>query len=175
MNVLTRIRGLWAGRTRPSAVRQASRVGADEAEEGSSLVEFAVTLPVLLLLVTGILVFGVAFSNYIMLNEATAIGARQLAISRGQTLDPCKTVVNAVTAAAPLLVPANLTVSITLNGQSYAGMSSCSGTNTSGAPANMVLGTNAVVKVTYPCSLSLFGDLISSGFLLTAQTTEQMQ
>ena len=107
MTVLTRMRRLWAERS--------------EREEGGALVEFAVTLPVLLLLVTGILVFGVAFSNYIMLNEATAIGARQLAISRGQTLDPCKTVVNAVYAAAPLLVPANLTVTVTLNGQSYAG------------------------------------------------------
>ena len=175
MDVLTRIRGLWAGSPGHPTDAPAPSAEASAAEEGSSLIEFAVTLPVLLLLVTGILVFGVAFSNYIMLNEATAIGARQLAISRGQTLDPCKTVVNAVYAAAPLLVSANLTVTITLNGQSYAGMTTCSGTSTSGAPANMILGTNAVVKVTYPCSLSLFGDLISSGFLLTAQTTEQMQ
>ncbi len=175
MTVPTRIRRLWARHSKRALHGAESCVQGPEGEDGSSLVEFAVTLPVLLLLVTGILVFGVAFSNYIMLNEATAIGARQLAISRGQTLDPCKTVVNAVNAAAPLLIPANLTVTITLNGQSYAGMTSCSGTNTSGAPANMILGTNAVVKVTYPCSLSLFGDLISSGFLLTAQTTEQMQ
>ncbi len=143
-------------------------------EDGQSLIEFAVTLPLILLAVTGILVFGLALNNYMMLTDATAIGARQLAISRGQTLDPCATVVAAVTAAAPLLKPANMTFAISLNGTKYT-TTSCAGTNTSGAPANMVLSSTAIVTVTYPCSLSLFRDLISSSFLLTAQTSEYMQ
>ena len=49
------------------------------------------------------MVFGLAFDNYISLTDATGVGARQLAISRGQTLDPCQTVYTAVTGAAPLL------------------------------------------------------------------------
>ena len=142
-------------------------------DEGQSSVELALTLPVLLLVVTGITSFGVTFNNYLELTEATSVGARQLAISRGQTQDPCQTLVTAVEAAAPTLKPASLTFAISLNGNSYAG-TSCSGSSTSGAPSNMVLGTSAVVTVTYPYSLSLYAITMTSSNL-TAQTTELMQ
>ena len=144
-------------------------------EGGGALVEFAVTIPVFLLLVTGILSFGLAYSNYLMLTQATAVGARQLAVSRGQTLDPCNTVATAVYAAAPLLKPGNMTFTLTLNGVSYPNTTTCSGTIQAGAPSNLILGTKAVVNVTYPASLSLFGDLISTGFSLTAQVAELVQ
>ena len=48
------------------------------------MVEMALVLPVLLLVVTGILTFGLAFNNYLLLTEATSVGARTLAISRGK-------------------------------------------------------------------------------------------
>ena len=144
-------------------------------ESGQSLVELALTLPALLLVVTGLMAFGVAFNNYIMLTDATAVGARQLTVSRGQTTDPCQTLANAIYAAAPLLKRASLTFTLSLNGASYSG-TSCSGSATSGAPANMVLGTNAVVTVTYPYTLNLYGlKLAGAGAVLTAQTTELMQ
>jgi Flp pilus assembly protein TadG len=138
-------------------------------------VEVALALPLLLLIVTGIMAFGVAFNNYIMLTEATAVGARQLTVSRGQTLDPCATFSNAAIAAAPLLKQSSFTFSVTLNGTAYSG-TSCSGTLTSGAPSNMVLGTNATVTVSYPYSLNMYGLKIApSGSLLMAKTTELMQ
>jgi Flp pilus assembly protein TadG len=144
-------------------------------EDGQSAVEFALTAPTLLLVVTGITAFGIAFNNYIMLTEATAVAARELTASRGQTLDPCNTFASAVYAAAPLLKESNLTFTISLDGNSYSG-TSCSGTSTSGAPANMILGTNAEVQVTYPFNLSVFGiQIVPSGSLLTARTTEVMQ
>ena len=65
------------------------------AQDGQAMVEMALVLPVLLLVVTGILTFGLAFNNYILLTEATSVGARTLAISRGGTTDP----------APPLLPP----------------------------------------------------------------------
>ncbi len=133
------------------------------------------TLPVLLLVVTGITAFGITFNNYIILTEATAVGARQLTVSRGQTLDPCATFSGAVLAAAPLLKQANLAFSITLNGNTYSG-TTCSGTATNGAPSNMILGTNAVVTVTYPYSLNVYGlKIVPPGSLLTAKMTELMQ
>jgi Flp pilus assembly protein TadG len=144
-------------------------------EEGQTLVEFALTVPVLLLVVTGVLFFGVVFFDYLMLTEATQVGARQMMISRGQTLDPCQTLANAVYAAAPNLTQANLVFNVTLNGVNYPSTTSCPGTATTGAPANMVLGTNAVVVVTYPARLTPFSDSIATSFLLTAQTTEQIQ
>jgi Flp pilus assembly protein TadG len=149
------------------------RIFSDE-DKGQSLIEFALTLPIFMLVITGVLYFGVVFFDYLMLTEATQVGTRQLMISRGQTLDPCQTLANAVYAAAPNLQPGNMTFSISLNGANYTS-TSCSGTATSGAPANMVLGTNAVVTVTYPAKLALVGDVISSGFLLRAQETEQIQ
>ncbi len=60
-------------------------------ENGQAMVEMALALPVLLLVLTGILTFGLAFNNYVLLTEATSIGARTLAISRGATTDPCAT------------------------------------------------------------------------------------
>jgi hypothetical protein len=60
-------------------------------EQGGALVEFALLLPILLLLTTGIMVFGVAMNNYLQLTNAVSIGARNLAISAGITLDPCAT------------------------------------------------------------------------------------
>ena len=53
-------------------------------QEGQAMVEMALVLPVLLLVVTGILTFGLAFNNYLLLTEATSVGARTLAISRGR-------------------------------------------------------------------------------------------
>ena len=92
-------------------------------EDGQSLVEFAVTLPVLLLVVTGLMTFGIAINNYILLTDGVNIGARQLAISRGNTTDPCYTVSSAVIAAAPLLKPASMTFKFVLNGTAYTGTS----------------------------------------------------
>lgn len=144
-------------------------------DRGQSLVEFALTVPFLLLIVTGIAAFGIAFNNYLMLTEAVSVGARQLTVSRGQTTDPCKTFSGAVYAAAPLLKQANLIFTISLNGTTYTG-TTCSGSSTSGAPAKMVLGTNAIVRVTYPVSVTVYGfDVIPVGSVITAQLTELMQ
>jgi Flp pilus assembly protein TadG len=143
-------------------------------DDGQSLIEFALTLPIFMLVITGVLYFGVVLFDYLMLTEATQVATRQLMISRGQTLDPCQTLVNALYTAAPNLQRTSLTISVSLNNVTYSS-TSCPGTATSGAPANMVLGTNAVVTATYPAKLALLGDLISSGFLLSAQETEQIQ
>jgi Flp pilus assembly protein TadG len=144
-------------------------------EEGQSMVETALVLPVLLLVVTGILVFGLAFNNYLMLTEATSVGARTLAISRGETTDPCATAASAIYAAAPLLVPANLSFTFVLNGVTYTGASCSSGSSTTGAAGNLVQGANAVVKVTYPCSLAVYGANYAPSCSLQAQITELVQ
>jgi len=74
-----------------------------------------------------------------------------------------------------LLKQANLTFTISLNGNTYSG-TTCSGSSTSGAPSNMILGTNTVVTVTYPLSLNVYGlKIVSAGAVLTARMTELMQ
>ena len=73
----------------------------DSGEQGQSLVEFTLILPMLLLLATGIMVFGMAMNNYLQLTNAVSVGARTVAINAGVTLDPCATAANAIIAAAP--------------------------------------------------------------------------
>ncbi len=57
-------------------------------EEGQALVEMAIALPVLLLLLIGIIQFGLLLNKYITLTDAARAGARQLAIEAGSS-DPC--------------------------------------------------------------------------------------
>jgi Flp pilus assembly protein TadG len=140
-------------------------------EEGQALLEFAVSLPILLVVVTGILAFGLVLNNYVILTNATDNGARALSISRGQTTDPCATTVNAVYTAAPILRQSGYTFAITLNGTKYTG-TSC---NSSAAVANMVQGAQAQVTVTYPCSLAMYGMNAAPTCMLQAQTTEIIQ
>ncbi len=52
------------------------------------MVEFAIVLPLLLLLVTGIIQFGLMFNKYITLTDAVRSGARTLALGRGLS-NPC--------------------------------------------------------------------------------------
>ncbi len=49
------------------------------------MVEFALVLPVLLIVLLAILKFGLLFENYLTLTDAVRSGARTLAIGRGTT------------------------------------------------------------------------------------------
>jgi Flp pilus assembly protein TadG len=138
-------------------------------EEGQALLEFAYVVPLLLALVLGIIMFGAALNNYLVLTDATAVGARVLSISRGQTTDPCAATATAVGAAAPNLKTANLKFSFVLNGTAY------SGATCSGAQTNLVEAQTAQVTVTYPCNLKFLGFNPAPSCTLTAQTTERVQ
>ena len=81
-------------------------------ERGQALVEFALTLPVMLTLLVAIIVLGIVFNNYLTLTNATAGGAQQLSISRGVTTDVCLTTSQTVQSAAPNLTSGNITYSI---------------------------------------------------------------
>ena len=172
----------WSrGERRPSRFWSRLRAGS---EEGSALVEFAVTLPLLMLVVTGITTFGIALNNYLQLTEAVGIGGQQLAVSRGNTLNPCSTAAAAIEGAAPYLAPASLSITLTLNGTSYgpyAGNTTWSSTtcastsNTTGAAANLVQGQPATILATYPCTLAVFGINYAPTCNLSAQVTEIVQ
>jgi Flp pilus assembly protein TadG len=166
---------------RPSRFWPRLRAGS---EEGSALVEFAVTLPLLMLVVTGITTFGIALNNYLQLTEAVGIGGQQLAVSRGNTLDPCATAAAAIEGAAPYLAPGSLSFTFTLNGASYgpyagnttwSGSTCASSSTTTGAPANLVQGQPATILATYPCTLAVFGINYAPTCNLSAQVTEIVQ
>ena len=149
---------------------------ARRADSGQAAVELALCPPILLLIVTGILTFGLAINNFVMLTDATGVGARALAISRGQTTDPCATVANAVYAAAPILTRNSLVFNFSFNGTPYSGNSCNSGSTAAGAAAKLTQGTPAQVTVTYQvCNVQVYGHNYAPGCQLQAQTTELMQ
>ena len=55
-------------------------------ENGQAFVEFAIVLPVLVMLVLGICQFGLAFHNYLSITDATRVGARAAAVKRTRRL-----------------------------------------------------------------------------------------
>lgn len=132
-------------------------------ERGAALVEFALIVPIFFVLVFGMCSFGFMFTHYLELTEAVNIGGEQLAVARGNTLDPCALAFTSVSKVSPYLNSTNMTFTLTLNGTSYGpytGGSSkvtCSSTSTgTGAPGNLVQGDPIVLLVTYPCSVISF-------------------
>jgi Flp pilus assembly protein TadG len=144
-------------------------------EAGQALLEFAMCLPVLLLVVTGIFTFGIFMNHYLILTNAVALAAQQLAVSRGQTTDPCLIVSSTVTATSPILSAASLSYNIVLNGVSFKTASCSSSSTSTGSAADLVQGTAATVTVSYPCSLSVYTANFAPNCLLKAQTTELIQ
>jgi Flp pilus assembly protein TadG len=51
-------------------------------ERGQTAVEFALVAPIMIVLVLGIMQFGVAFHNYVTITDAARAGARQAIIAR---------------------------------------------------------------------------------------------
>jgi len=135
---------------------------------GQSVVEFALCLPILLLILTGIFAFGVAINNYLTLTNAVNVGGQVLAISRGSA-DPCATATAAVYGAAPVLDQAGFSFTIVLNGNSYAGASCTTGAG------NLAQGTTAQITATYPCNLAVYGVSYAPGCTLRAQISELVQ
>ena len=81
-------------------------------EKGASAVEFALILPILIMLVFGIFQFGIAYNNYIALTHAAREGARLAAVNMDE-IEGIAWFENRVRESAP-----SVTIeSITLSGQ----------------------------------------------------------
>ncbi len=133
----------------------------------------AVTLPIVFMLLTGVFSLAVALSQKLELAEAVSNGGRVLAVDRGDT-DPCTTTTTAIDNAAPTLTASKITLSYTLDGNSYgSGVTSCPGT---GGTANsyMIAGQTATVTASYPCLLTVFGSSMMSCTLST-EVSEEIQ
>ena len=77
-------------------------------ERGASAVEFAIILPILVVLVFGIIQFGIAFNKYIALTHAGREGSRLAAV--GLYEDPDYDFEQAVRDSAPTVVIETITV-----------------------------------------------------------------
>jgi Flp pilus assembly protein TadG len=121
-------------------------------DRGQAVVEFAVILPVLLLILFAILQFGVVFNNYIQVTAAAREGARKAAVSRSLGTSSAETAATtAAKNAAPGLNQSNITVSFP------------------GSPT-FAQGSDVSVQVTYPYSISIIGLVVASGNLSSTTT-----
>jgi Flp pilus assembly protein TadG len=129
-------------------------------EDGQAILEFALVLPIFLLLVIGIIQFGIAYNNYITLTDAVRVGAREAAVSRSLP-NPEQITTARVHGAAIRLNKADLTVTVIPNDPA---------TNQQA----WVQGGDVTVTGTYPYRLNLFGLVVFSKNM-TSQTTERVE
>jgi Flp pilus assembly protein TadG len=137
-------------------------------EDGGPLVEIALTVPVLLGVLTGICTFGIAFSNQLTLTQAVGSGGQLLSQIRTTTTNPCADTFTAIKNAAPNLTSSKIAVTVTMNGTTP----TQTGNTCSGAQTNLVQGGPVTVSATYPCSLSIYGVSFGSSCQLQAKVTE---
>jgi Flp pilus assembly protein TadG len=126
-------------------------------DSGQAITEFALILPLLMVLILGIVQFGIVFNNYITLTDATRAGARQAVVARfaHDNGASAKQVVldSAQGLDQTVLSP---TVSVTA------------------APDWDTSGGTVTVSASYPYSINLLGWTVTAGNL-TSTTKERLE
>jgi Flp pilus assembly protein TadG len=123
-------------------------------QDGQAFVEFAIVLPVLVMLVLGICQFGLAFHNYLSITDATRVGARAAAVKR--TAGACAAATTAIQS--------------TVSAKQW---STISGRITCTTPDGTDTGDPVKLVVKYPYSIGLPG--FSASGDLTANATERLE
>jgi Flp pilus assembly protein TadG len=125
-------------------------------EQGQTMAEFALVLPVLAILLFGVIQFGIAFNNYLAVTDAVRAGARQAAVARYLPASEREgAVVAKVYASADGLDTSQLDVTVT--------------------PSDgWQPGSDVTVEASYPYSINLLGKVVKDGFL-TSKTTERVE
>jgi Flp pilus assembly protein TadG len=125
-------------------------------EQGQTMAEFALVLPVLAILLFGVIQFGIAFNNYLAVTDAVRAGARQAAVARYLPPGEREAAVEAkVYAAADHLDTDKLTVTVSPSDE-------------------WEPGSDVTVSASYPYSINLLGKVVKDG-LLTSETTERVE
>jgi len=126
-------------------------------EDGQAITEFAIILPILMMLVLGIIQFGIIFNNYITLTDATRAGARTAAVNRFLG-DNGASAVTAVENSAQGLDQSVLdpTISVTAS------------------PDWKTTGNEVTVTASYPYSINILGWTVKAGNL-TSTTKERLE
>lgn len=127
--------------------------------------------PVLMMMVFGILQFGLVMNNNVTLNDSVRVASRTLAMTRGIP-DPCTTAVTKLKGVAQNLTTANLTITVIVNGTTY-GPSNAPGC--SGQGTTMVSGADATIEATYPCSAFVYGVNYIPSCTLRSRTTVRVE
>jgi len=137
-------------------------------DDGQSLVEFGVLLPIVMIVLTGVLSVGQAFGNRETLVQAVGTGAQTLQTLRGTTTDPCQDTYNAIALASPGLDVSKITLSYNFNGTAP----TLTGQSCSGQEGLLQSGTTVTVTGSYPCNILMAGYNFSPSCSLVAQLSE---
>jgi Flp pilus assembly protein TadG len=121
-------------------------------QDGQTMTEFAVVLPVLCLVLFAVAQFGILFNNYVTLTDAVRAGARKAAVSRHLDAPGAEAEVKLRAAAADLRQD-DLDVTVESDWGS---------------------GDDVVVRATYPYQISLLGLVVQAGDL-ESETTERVE
>ena len=158
-------------------------------ELGQAAVEFALVLPVLLLILLGIVKGGILFNNYLQLTDATRSGGRDLAVRRG---DPtaCTDAANQFLNSLGSLDHNRIKITITESPEAAADpvqnavytWQNGAGSSTGSTPNNpsdcgftLQSGSAITLTATYPCDFNILGVGLASGCSLTASTSERVE
>jgi Flp pilus assembly protein TadG len=123
-------------------------------QQGQSMTEFALVLPILALLLFGVIQFGIVFNNYITLTDAVRAGARKGAVGRHLN-NPGAAVEKTVRDAATDLKQPDLVVNVSPN-------------------PSWTANAEVTVNATYPYQISLLGLVVKSG-RLSSTTKERVE
>jgi Flp pilus assembly protein TadG len=121
-------------------------------ENGQTMTEFALVLPILAVLLFGVIQFGIVFNNYVTLTDAVRAGARKGAVGRFAPT-PVSDVQTAIKNSAGGLNQGQLNISVS---------------------STWAAGTDVTVTATYPYSISLLGMVVKSG-RLSSTTKERVE
>lgn len=123
-------------------------------QKGQALVEFALILPILLLVVMGILQFGMMLNSYLAISNAAREGARAGIVGSSDT-----DIQNLIISTSPSLDPQDLTVAITPDQN------------------NRNSGDTLTVKVTYNYTLTvpIISSLFNNVVVLSGETSMRVE
>lgn len=126
-------------------------------EEGQAYVEFALVLPLLLLIVMGIIQFGTVFKDYIALTDAVRVGARQAAVSRSIQPPAARdgVIEQKIKAAAGTLDTSKLDIEITHD-------------------ADWTAASDVIVRARYPLKIDILGLVVFDSWM-NSRTTERIE
>jgi Flp pilus assembly protein TadG len=122
------------------------------------MVDFAVVLPIIVMLFLAIWQCGVAFHKYIVFTDAARVGARKAAVSRTATGGPC--------AAAKTAIQNTVSASQWTNELQSGARVTC----TPGTPG--AVGTPYTVSIAVPFTITVF---FSRTGTMTASATERLE
>lgn len=115
------------------------------------MTEFAIIIPILLLVIFAIIQFGILFHNYVTLTDAVRAGVRQGAVSRHLTSGREAAVENRVRGSAANLDQSKLHVNVVVN-------------------PGWDPDADVTVTATYPYEINILGLVVGSGDLSSSAT-----